>query len=227
MLSKSTMRIRATVARLLLVGTFVSPVIVYVCMFGMKLSSDHTRWAEFGSAIGGIYSPLLAVLTLVVLLKQVALQAHMNVHESDQAYLQQAREDIEFYSTQMVQVINSIALPGKTLRAVLHENFEPPSVEELDSQQLRQLSANIHALIPPAVDIWAAIYPILMGLEAGKTPMYTMTLRSSSQKLIALLSFETCVALDNFHRARTEGRLEVKYVFSPLLIEKTSLTPSV
>lgn len=217
---------RALVARLLVVGVFLTPVFVYVCVFGTTLSSNHTRWAEFGSAIGGIYSPLLAMLALAVLLKQVVLQAHMNLHESDQAYLQQAREDIEFYSTQMVQVINGIALPGKTLRAVLHENFEPPSVEELDSQQLRQLAANIHALIPPAVDIWAAVYPILMGLDAGKTRMYNMTLVSSSQKLIALLSFETCVALDNFHRARTEGRAQVRYLFSPLLREKSSLKPS-
>ena len=217
---------RALVVRLLVIGVVVAPVVVYMCVFGTKLSSDHTRWAEFGSAIGGIYSPLVALLTLAVLLKQVALQAHMNMHESDQAYLQQAREDIEFYSTQMAQVMNGIALPGKTLRAVLHENFEPPSVGELDSPQLRQLAANIHALIPPALDIWAAVYPIFMGLDAGKTRMYNMTLGSSSQKLTALLSFETCVALDNLHRARTEGRSKVRYVFSPLLTEKSSLEPS-
>ncbi|WP_338415538.1 hypothetical protein [uncultured Sphaerotilus sp.] len=215
------------IARILILGTIAVPLVVYMYVFGAKLSSNHTQWAEFGSAIGGIYSPLVALLTLAVLAKQVTLQAQMNVHESDQAYLQQAREDIEFYSTQMAQAVNCMVLPGKSLRAVLHENFECQNIAELDSQELRQLAANIHASIPPALDIWAAIYPIFMGLEAGKTRMYTMTLGSSSQKLIALLSFETCVAIDNLHRARSEGRAKVNYVFSPLLKNECALDRSV
>lgn len=218
-LGRFTMQKKTLVVRTLALGAVAAPVIVYLHVFGTRLSSDHTRWAEFGSAIGGIYAPLIAMFTLAVLLKQVMLQAHMNTHESDQAYLQQAREDIEFYSTQLVQVMNGVALPGKTLRTVLHDSFEPSSVKQLDSQQLQQLAANIHATIPPAPDIWSAIYPILMGLAAGKTYMYQMTLGSSTQKLTALLSFETCVALDNFHRARTGGRAGVSYVFSPLLRE--------
>ena len=208
---------RILIASLLILGVIAAPVAAYLYNFGTSLSSSHTRWAEFGSAIGGIYSPLVALLTLAVLAQQVRLQAQMNVHESDQAHLQQAREDIEFYSTQMAKVMNGIALPGKTLHAVLHEHFEPRSLGELDTQQLRQLAADIHALMPPAFDIWAAVYPILMGLKAGKTSMYDMTHGSSTQKLVALLSFETCVALDNFYRARTEGRGKVVYEFSPLL----------
>ena len=211
---------KTSIAVLFIIGAIAAPVVTYLWVFGAKLSTDHSRWAEFGSAIGGIYSPLVALLTLVVLLRQVALQQQMNIHESDQAYLQQARSDIEFYSKQMVEVMNSIALPGKTLRAVLHESFQSVKAAELDSQQLKQLAANIHALVPPSFDIWAAVYPTLMGLKAGKTSMYNMTLGSSTQKLIALLSFETCVTLDNFHRARSEGRTNVEYVFSPLLAKK-------
>lgn len=208
---------RVLIARLLIFGAIAAPIVVYLYVFGTSLSSSHARWAEFGSAIGGIYSPLVALLTLAVLAQQVRLQAQMNVHEADQAYLQQARADIEFYSAQMAQEMDRIALPGKSLRAVLHEHFEPKSLGELDSHLLRQLAINIHSHMPPAFDIWAAVYPILMGLKAGKTHMYDMTHGSSTQKLIALLSFETCVALDNFHRARTEGRGNVAYEFSPLL----------
>lgn len=208
---------RILIARLLILGAIAAPVVVYLYVFGTSLSSSHTRWAEFGSAIGGIYSPLVALLTLTVLAQQVRLQTQMNVHEADQAYLQQAREDIEFYSIQMAQAMNLIALPGATLRAVLHEHFKPQSLGELDSLQLRQLAANIHVHMPSAFDIWAAVYPILMGLKVGNTRMYDMTHGSSIQKLIALLSFETCVALDNFHRARTEGQGKVAYEFSSLL----------
>jgi hypothetical protein len=215
------MNLKFRVAALLLAGAIAAPVVMCLLIFGATISNDHTRWAEFGSAIGGIYAPLVALLALMVLIKQVALQTQMNTHEFDQAYLQQARADIEFYSKHMAQVMASNALPGRSLDAVLKENFLPTSATELDSQRLRELAANIHELIPPAFDIWAAVYPTLAGLEAGKTPMYNMTLGSSTQKLTALLSFETCVALDNFHRARSEGRLKkINYVFSPLLAKK-------
>lgn len=204
----------------LLVSFIATPIIVYVLVFGVKLSTDHSRWAEFGSIIGGIYAPFIALFTLVLLRKQVVLQGQLYVHERDLAHVQQARVDIEFYSTQMAQVLSGFARPGKTLRAVLHESFEPENVAELDSQQLRRLAANIHAVTPPAFDIWAAVYPLLGGLMAGKTIMYDMALGSCTQKLIALLSFETCVALDNLHRTRCEGNAQVDYVFSPLLTKK-------
>lgn len=205
------------VATLLVLAAIAAPIVVYLVLFGASISSDHTRWAEFGSAIGGIYSPLVALLTLVVLVRQLKLQSQMNVHEFDEAYLQQARDDIEFYSTQMAQVLDAIALPGYSVRALLHEHFAHPTATELDTQELRQLAENIHGAIPPTFDIWVAIYPILTGLATGKASMYQMTFGSSKQKLIALLSFQSCVALDNFHRTITEGHIQVDYLFSPLL----------
>lgn len=217
------MKGRKLAATLLAVVAIAAPVVIYLWIFGVKISSDHARWAEFGSAMGGIYSPVIAVLALAVLLRQVSLQSQMNVHEFNQAYLQQARNDIEFYSTQLAQVLNSKVLPQKTLRAHLHEHFgRLLDAEDLDSPQLRELAANTHQLVPAVFDIWVAVYPILSGLKTGKAPMYEMTLMSSTQKLIALLSFETCAALDNFERVRTEGRIQPKYIFSPLLADEHS-----
>jgi hypothetical protein len=211
------MKRSALLATLIGIAAVLAPVIVYTYTFGANISNNHARWAEFGSAIGGIYSPILAMLTLAVLVWQVALQRQMNIYEYDQAYLQQARSDIEFYSNQLVNIIGSTVLPGKTLRDLLHENFQPTDAAELDSIKLKELSASTHHLIPASFDVWAAVYPTLMGLEAGKTRMYNLTLSASQQKLIALLSFETCVTLDNFHRARSEGRSKVEYMFSPIL----------
>jgi len=179
--------------------------------------------------MSGIYSPILTLATIIVLgfqvalqSRQTALQQQINDHELDQAYLIRAQSDIEFYATRMEVVLESTAFHDVTLRSHLHKHFQPTSIKDLDSIELRQLAANMHYSIPATLDLWAAVYPILMGLDAGKKKiMFNLAYDSSAQKLIALLGMESCVALDNFHRVQFEGRLDkIKYVFSPLLCDK-------
>jgi hypothetical protein len=196
---------------------YAAPVFVYVLTFGRELSANHGRWAEFGSALAGIYAPIVALSTLAVLFVQVKLQAQVNDHQYVQAHFQQARTDIEFYSLQLADALEKKLLSGQNVRDVLHRNFQPAALAELDKEPLRQLAANIDANAPSSLGLWFAVYPILAGLSAGKGVHFEMTLSSSINKLIAMLGFETCVALDNYHRTRTEGRLSVNYVFSPLL----------
>ena len=43
------------------------PIAVYIWRFGIIISNQHLRWAEMGSAMSGIYAPILSLLTLVVL----------------------------------------------------------------------------------------------------------------------------------------------------------------
>ena len=198
-------------------AAYGAPLVIYLATFGSVLSSEHQRWAEFGSAMSGIYAPIVAVTTLAVLLAQVGLQKQINDHSYNQAHFAQARSDIEFYASQLAEKLDQIALPGKTFRSVLHMNFQPRSTAELDLDSLRTLAANIDAAMPGVMGMWFGIYPILDGLATTEEATFRMTLNSSMQKLIALLSFETCVALDNYHRARTEGRLTVAYRFSPLV----------
>jgi len=196
---------------------YAAPLVIYAANFPLVLSSDHGRWAEFGSFLAGVYAPVVALTTLTVLLVQVGLQKQINDHAFTQAHISQAREDIEFYALQLSDKLSHLVNPSHTIRYVLHVRFQPQAAAELDSEELRTLAADIHAGMPSIVDMWASVYPILTGLAAGDTKTFEMTLNSSLQKLIALLSFETCVALDNFHRARTQGRVKVAYRFSPIL----------
>lgn len=49
-------------------------VAIYVNHFGTVLSNDSNRWGEFGSYIGGIFSPLVAFAALLALLNSIHLQ---------------------------------------------------------------------------------------------------------------------------------------------------------
>ncbi|HHQ4523324.1 hypothetical protein [Aeromonas veronii] len=190
-----------------------SPIAFYVNTFGGELSQDHSRWAEFGSAIGGVYAPILGFITLIVLIRQLSLQKQMN----DQYYLQQAREDIEFYASQLSNILDESLVSNVPLRAVLHEKFMFCSPENLCSMDMKNISIDIHKVMPQALDIWAAIYPVLIGLSAVDDSSFKVTLASSKQKLVALLSVEICVALDNLHFCRTDGKSGFTYVFNKKL----------
>lgn len=204
---------------LALAVAYAVPLVIYVTTFGFSLSAEHTRWGEFGSAMAGIYAPIVALTTLAVLLAQVRIQSQLNDHEFRQSHIAQARADIEFYALELSRKLNGVAMPGASYREVLHRNFQPASAAALDDENLKTLAANISSLEPSLLGMWVGIYPILEGLAAASSQHVTfrMALNSSLQKLVALLSFETCVALDNFYRTRTEGKVNVKYRFSPIL----------
>ena len=203
-----------TVGALFLV--FLAPLVVYLFTFGASLSSEHDRWAEFGSAMAGIYAPILSIATLAVLLAQLGLQRQMHEHQRKIAYLTQARADIEFYAASLAKSLQDVSTPGYSFRQLLHDNFVSITPTQLDSDSLRALAANVDEAQPAILGSWHGVYPIIAGLSAALDPDFEMTLGSSRQKLISLLSFRTCVALDNLLRVRTEGKMTAPYAFSEL-----------
>lgn len=67
---------------ILIIGlVLVLPTIIYAYQFGFGLWESNQEWAEMGSAIGGLYTPILSILTLIVLVKQLQLQKSMHKHE--------------------------------------------------------------------------------------------------------------------------------------------------
>ena len=193
------------------------PLVLYVKTFGWNISSDHTRWGEFGSAISGIYTPLLTILTLSVLVIQVKLQSKMHVHDQDKAYLEQSRTDIEFYVIRLETVLQLRLSDGNTVRDILEGYFITKSIDDLDSPKLRELSLRLNYEAPQLLGMFQAIQAMLIGLDTPKSYSYQLYHSSAIQKLIALLSFRTCVALENYHRTVTEGRTKTKYFFSSFL----------
>lgn len=204
---------------IILALAYAVPLATYIAVFGFRLSTDHDRWAEFGAAMAGIYAPIVALTTLSVLLAQVRMQSQLNSHEFRQSHIAQARADIEFYALELSEKLKGIATPDTSYREVLHRNFQPANATALDDDSLRILAANVDSLEPSLLGMWLGVYPILGGLAAGSAEhiAFRMALNSSLQKLVALLSYETCVTLDNFCRTRTEGKVNVEYRFSTIL----------
>jgi hypothetical protein len=209
-----------------LVACLVVPLAFYVGVFGFKLSADHTRWGEFGSAMAGIYSVFTALATLVLLSiqlyllkRQVDLQRQINDHETSLAYVQQVRADMEFYIQQLREALDHRLQYGNTVREVLIDKFCPSEAEQLNDDRLRALATELDHAEPRSIAIWFAVYQGLTLLTSGKGPQFEVNKGAACLKLVATLGHRTCAALDHYHHVRTSSLLRGHYEFSPLLGE--------
>lgn len=191
------------------------PAIVYVATFGWSITSNHTRWSEFGSAMSGLYSPLLAFLAFIVLIAQVRSQNEIGKYQLDHAYIDQARADIEFYLVQLDRSLAQEVQPGVTTRELLHKLFIPTPERTLQELSVTQVAREFNLQHPRPFDLWSAIYPYFAGLAAPGSFPYEHHSLAARQKAVVIASFRTCVALDNLHYILSEGRMSTKYVFSP------------
>ncbi len=72
----------------LLFGLIFIPIIIYWNHFGFNITSDHSRWAEYGAFWGGILGPILTLITIWILF--------LNLQQQKIIYNQQRFENIAF-----------------------------------------------------------------------------------------------------------------------------------
>lgn len=193
-----------------------SPIAAYVWIFGPNVSSIHTRWAEFGSAIGGIYTPIAAALTLAVLIMQINLQASLNRHTFDYGYVQDARSDLHFFLDRLVKELEQDATENADMRTLVVSGFAWLAKEDLaDPQKIQQAKA-FDIRHPELMAMWGGINGVLAGLRVHDYPPYSNNYSVGKQKIMSLVSYPCCVAMDNFTHMVSEGRLLNAYEFSKL-----------
>lgn len=55
---------------LIALGVLISPIAVYSYQFGFGIWPSNEDWSRMGSALGGLYSPIIGLLTLALLYRQ-------------------------------------------------------------------------------------------------------------------------------------------------------------
>jgi hypothetical protein len=191
------------VARTMVLIALTAPVAAYVLTFGTSITANHERWAEMGDAMAGIYTPILTVLTLIVLAYQVNLQSRLNRHTFDESYVQNARNDIGFYLEQLATELDKRRAGGTSVGAFITTNF----AKDLPAEERRTLAQDFNRTQQRVLALWSSFYTVLGGLAVNEWHPYSLALVTARQRAIALLTFETCVALDNYMSCVTDGRL--------------------
>ncbi len=198
----------------------ISPIAVYVLTFGSTLTDNHTRWGEMGSAMSGIYTPILALLTLLVLAGQVAIQREVAVHEYDKAFIAEVRSDVEYFLSRLDQALAQNVREETTVREALNTSFTHLPRSELTAPKLVCAAKELNRRVPSLLGSWLAIYSRLGGLKVSSAKLpYRLTFATTKEKAIAVLSFDTCVALDQYVWCILQGRCEHQFQFSPHLTE--------
>lgn len=177
-------------------GVLLGPIVVYVHTFGTTLSGEHDRWAEMGSAMSGIYSPILAIIGAVLLARQLVGQEAMNKHYQDRAHIDAAREDLHYYMGELRHLLDKSDHGAGTVQRTLAyiERMDDPNERRKRHQALGVLHPQLSA-------VWGAIYAIVAGLGRPEESAYHLARVISLQKLIATNSMATCIYLDRFYKA--------------------------
>lgn len=215
---KRFLDIAVLVTRCVLVLAFLAPMFIYVRTFGADISSSHARWAEMGSAMSGIYGPILAILTVLLLTVQLRLQQQTNKHVFDQAHIQQADANVAFYLERLEKSLNSLDASGTRKGTVLESMFKYPTLEQLRTHSHSATVLNYED--SEVFAAWSAFQTVITGLGAVKEHSYELSLTSAKQRAIVVLSYGMCVTLDNYSWCLNEGRSNVPYLFSPLSLDR-------
>jgi len=171
-------------------GVLASPIAFYVNQFGIGVWTSHSTWAEMGSAIGGIYSPILTIMMLIVLSRQVDLQQTV-IHNSESTKnMQKFHDDFLYYLAHLEKLLSK--LEGKPLDNYLKEiNVLPDS--------------KLQKVIPPKnfqnIDLsasWHAVTNQLFSFRNSPEKLLSEAASSKEHYILITLGIEKCVALDKF-----------------------------
>lgn len=209
-------KLKKRLAQFILFVVLCLPIVLYLYQFGFTLSSDHKVWAEFGSLMSGIYSPIIAFIALLVLVNQSRIQLSMDKHQHDHTYIERNRNDLDFYINRLESYIDKRYDDNLTIKQYMLLNFSPLSNDELLQERTKKKIKEFTLAHPQIIDIWLAIYPILSGLDRVKEYPYIHSFESSKLRISSCLYFGTCVALDNIYFSITNDLGKGKYYYKEM-----------
>ena len=198
----------------LVICILLLPLLVYVYQFGTSLSIEHSQWSEFGSFFSGIYSPLIALVALLILGMQLIIQRSMSKQQHDQAFINCAREDIDFYISKIESYIEKEYKDGETIKGYIDKHFRFLESEALTNKDVIAHIKSFYKEHQYIFDIWLALYPILKGLEASKSYPYEHNFYAAKLRISSCLSLGTCAGIDNIYYVISRDCNNGKYYYT-------------
>ena len=184
--------------------------------FGFSLSSNHKVWAEFGSTMSGIYSPIIALIALLILANQTRIQQSMDKHQHDQTYIERNRNDLDFYIGKLETYLDRGYDEELTIKQYLLLNYSNLTNATLSEEKTKEKTRTFIFEHPEVFNIWLAVYPILIGLDSQKEYPYIHNFESSKLRISSCLQYGICVAIDNLYYCATNDIQKGNYYYKDM-----------
>lgn len=195
------------------------PVAAYIYQFGIGFWERPEEWSNLGGYIGGVYAPLLTLLTLSVLCVQIYLQMHQ--HRQHLVSLQEAQ--LTEYLTELNKELEKELEEGITLRNYLISFYNPLNFDDLNNIDLSAVN-DLNQAYYKLFSMWAGVNSCLSYI---KTCSNIKNLQSTHypiqiNKVMAYMGPQICSSLDkhNFallllmnELAGVEDAPKIQYVF--------------
>ncbi|PNH87194.1 hypothetical protein C1M56_14950 [Vibrio diazotrophicus] len=182
---------------LILLGLLLAPVTFYTFQFGVGIWQEHDDWAAMGSAFGGMYSPIIALLAFIVLATQVHAQLRSEVHNVDMLFIQGCKDDIEFSINRLeLELSERNNAQDECISSHLLNIREKYENNEINDLKAQELWSDFNLLYPKILPLWCSVNSTLVGLSNSDKFPYNHNLMASLLKANGALSPKICSSLD-------------------------------
>tara|TARA_R100001230_G_scaffold25535_1_gene20883 strand:- start:7121 stop:7771 length:651 start_codon:yes stop_codon:yes gene_type:complete len=199
---------------ILIIAVLIAPVWIYIGHFSFEISSDHKRWGEMGSAMGGIYTPIIAFATLLVLAMQLILQRNMLERERIKDLIAERTSDFYQNINKIERILGANETLAKTMQSTGLSNYFGRSKALLKSPEYKEAAKAQYISTPALLDAWTGMYMSFIGLEDSEELLLQQLHKKLTYSAIAALSFPVASALDSYHFAARSTPSNFVYIFN-------------
>lgn len=97
---------RKLLLTLFVVAIFLAPILAYAYRFGFGAWDGNEDWAHMGSALGGLYAPLFALFTLLILVMQFLHQKNFGLYQQRETSRKNVFEMVDRYSQKLESMLS-------------------------------------------------------------------------------------------------------------------------
>tara|TARA_R110002033_G_scaffold68565_1_gene119770 strand:+ start:250 stop:786 length:537 start_codon:yes stop_codon:yes gene_type:complete len=150
---------------ILAVAALITPIWIYTAHFSFEISSDHKRWGEMGSAMGGIYTPIIAFATLLVLALQLMLQRNVLERERIKDLIAERSSDFYQHINKIERLLGANETLAEAMKSTGLSNYFGRAKSVLESSEYKEAARAQYISNPALLDAWTGMYMSFIGLE--------------------------------------------------------------
>ncbi|MEZ8088403.1 hypothetical protein [Vibrio sp. 1S139] len=114
-------------------GTLVSPIAFYIYTFGFGIWESNDDWGQMGSAIGGLYTPILSLFTFMLLGLQLYRQNQVDRHNQIAWFIDRSLEGGEKALKYMAEISQEKNMENQTVLDGLLSTIKNGTPEDVAS----------------------------------------------------------------------------------------------